>query len=85
MAHNPTIVLTAAQKDVATQVRKALADRQYGDKVEVNFVKRDQSESTIVGHIVGIVGENDKEAVTLMTDKGHRSANLWAVKSLRVL
>lgn len=83
--HNKTIALTASQKSVASQVRQSLAGLQYGDKVEIGFVKRDHSASTIVGHVVNVVGENDKEAVVLLTDKGHRSANLWAVTDLRVL
>lgn len=80
--HNKTIALTDAQKSVAAQVRSAIT---VGQTVEVNFVKRDHSTSSLTGNIVSIVGENDKEAMVLLTDKGHRSANLWAVTGLRVL
>lgn len=83
--HNKTIVLTAAQKSVASQVRHALAGRQYGDVVVIDFVKRDGTNSTLTGSIVNLIGENDKEAVVIATEKGHRSANLWAVKGMSVL
>jgi len=79
---NSTIVLTAAQKGKATKARKALAGR-VNETVTVNFVKRDGTEATITGQVLGFVGENDKEAVSLVVrDKGYRSANLWTIKSV---
>ena len=79
---NSTIVLTAAQKGKATKARKALAGR-VNETVTVNFVKRDGTEATITGQVLGFVGKDDKEAVSLVVrDKGYRSANLWTIKSV---
>lgn len=84
MAHNKTVVLTAADKGRATKARKALAKHQYGDVVIVKHTKRDGTEQVLVGNILAMVGEAaDKEAVVLRTDKGDRSANLWRIKSVR--
>ena len=82
MARNKTITLTPAEKGRATRARKALAGRE-GKTVTINYVKRDGTESTMTGQVLGFVGENDKEAVSLVVrGKGYRSANLWAVKTV---
>jgi hypothetical protein len=79
---NAPVVLTAAQKGKATKARKALAGK-VNETVTVNFVKRDGTESTMTGQVLGFVGEGDKEAVSLVIrDKGYRSANLWTIKSI---
>ena len=83
---NSTVVLSAADKARATKAKNMLAQVQYGDRVLVNFTKRDGTVKRMEGHIVNIVGGTpDKEAVVLDTIEGPRSANLWSIKSVNLL
>ena len=83
MARHTARTLSPADKGRATRARKALADK-VDQTVTLNYVKRDGTPATMTGQVLGFVGEGDKEAVSLVVpDKGYRSANLWAVKSVR--
>lgn len=83
MARNTNFDLTADQRKAASLAAAGLARFQYGDVVTLDFTKRDGTESTMTGHVVNFVGEGSTEVVVLKTDKGHRSANLWSIKSVR--
>ena len=76
--HKP---LTTAQRATAAAIRPILAG-ETGKVLTVAYVKRDGTDSTITGEVMGIVGHDSTEAVTLATDKGFRSANLYAIKAV---
>ena len=83
MAHNKTVLLTAADKARATKARKMLdAAEGYGERVLVNYVKRDGTEKRVEGAILSRLGVDDKEAVILDTIEGPRTINVWRAKSV---
>jgi hypothetical protein len=73
--------LTTAQRATANGIRPIVA-AEVGNMLTVAYTKRDGTEGLITGEVVGIVGHDSTEAVTLNTDKGFRSANLYAIKAV---
>jgi hypothetical protein len=62
--------------------RDLLAPR-LGESVTFDFVKRDGTPSTLTGTLDTFGGSVGTEIVTLDTDKGPRSANLWTISNVR--
>ena len=48
----------------------------------VTYVTRDGASKAIRGHVVGIVGQDSTIAVTVQTENGFRSANLYRITSV---
>lgn len=82
MAHNKTVLLTAADKGRATKARNMLAQAKEGETVLANYVRRDGENKMVEGSIIEFVGTEDKEAVVLDTIAGPRTINLWRIKSV---
>lgn len=80
--HNKTIALTAVQTLGADLNRVSLSGK-IGESVTVGFTKRDGTVRTMTGEVLALIGKDDKAAVVVRTDKGERSANLWAIHSIR--
>ena len=79
MARNATRTLTPAQSATGNGWALALSDR-AGTHLDVDYTKRDGTRSVISGTMLHIAGDTeDKRVVVLDTDKGPRSANLWAI------
>jgi len=76
--HRP---LTTIERATANGIRPIVAG-QIGNTLTVAYVKRDGTPATLTGVVTGIVGHDSTEAVTLDTDKGFRSANLWSIKAV---
>lgn len=53
-----------------------------GQTVSFSFVKRDGTLSTLSGVVDSLGGSEGTEIVTLDTDKGPRSANLWTISAI---
>lgn len=89
MARNASLVLSAAQVTrsniVRARVEGILSDDLFAgaQEVTVAYVKRDGAFGEATGTILGIVGTDDKEAMTLVTPKGYRSVNLWNVLTIK--
>lgn len=79
MARNADIVLTPAQRaNVASRTRQLRP--LIGATAQVEYVKRDGSESaTLSGTVESVTCNGDHGTVTMVTDKGYRSANLHTV------
>lgn len=79
MARNEDITLTPAQaKNVAYW--EDMLGAYIGESVEIDFVKRDETPSVLVGTITEIKGaRSDHRVVIVETEKGPRSANLWRI------
>lgn len=84
MARNTTFALSVAQTTRANVARREVASLGAHNALTVNYIKRGGSDATLSGRVIGIVGKDSTEAVKIDTDKGPRSANLWAVKSVSV-
>lgn len=82
MAHNATVTLTAADKGRASKARTMLNAAAPGERVLVNYVRRDGTAKRYEGPVVSRIGTADKEAVVLDTLDGPRSLNLWRAKSV---
>lgn len=90
MARNATVALTAEQAGtVATflpMLESAIAyDAASGGlagPLTIAYVKRDGSDATLTGKVTEVVGTDSTMAVKVETDKGFRSANVWAIKSV---
>lgn len=85
MAHNKTVLLTAADKARATKARNMLAARGEGERVLLNYVRRDGVAKHIEGPVIEFVGSDDKEAVIIDTLDGPRTVNLWRTKSVTLM
>lgn len=85
MARNATFTLTSAQtEDVARHM--SYLPLMVGHMVEVTFTKRDGTPSVINGEVLAVVGATaDKYAVTVGTERGPRSANVWAIDDVVIL
>ena len=77
---NPAFTLTDTQIDQANYVRGQVFSRAAGEEVTVSGVKRDGSERTYTGTIVGIVGQDSHEALVLETSQGRKSLNLYNIR-----
>lgn len=80
--HNKTTILTAADKSRASKARTMLNAAAPGERVLVNYVRRDGVTKHYEGPVVSRIGTGDKEAVVLDTLDGPRSLNLWRAKSV---
>lgn len=85
MPRNPAYVLNAS--DVATvSANRAMLSSRIGKPVTLDYVKRDGTPSTLTGEVVSLIGtrkgNESTEAVTVLTAKGERSANLWTIKAI---
>ena len=83
MARNKNFDLTAAQRiraDYYRHMLKAPADARR--VVTLEFTKRDGTESVATGFVERVYGAGSAETVTLSTDNGYKSVNMWAIKSL---
>lgn len=74
-----SIALTEREVIRAAAVRSLL---NVGERVTLSYVKRDGTESTLTGRVESLKGEGDKETVTVETDKGYRSANMYRILSV---
>lgn len=85
MARNAAQSLTPVQVAMVSANRAILAAR-HGERVTLDYVKRDGSPTILAGEIVALIGTRkgteSTEAVTLLTDKGERSANLWNITAI---
>lgn len=84
MAHNKTVLLTAADKGRASKARTMLDAAATDERVLVNYVRRDGVTKRYDGTIVERLGVDDKEAVVLDTVEGPRTLNLWRMKSVNL-
>jgi len=85
MAHNATVVLTAADKARATKARKMLDAMDKNDRVLVHYERRDGVARYYEGEVLSRLGENDKEAAIIDTPSGPRTLNLWRMKNVSFL
>lgn len=86
MPRNPKFALTAAQQataDWAKTVILPVANKE--GQISVSYEKRNGEEKVITGTAVRVEGYGCSSHVKIMTDDGIRSANLWAIKGIRVL
>lgn len=85
MARNPGVMLSPSMLATVSANRAILAAR-TGETVTLDYVKRDGTPTVLTGEIVSLIGtrkgNESTEAVTLLTDKGERSANLWNILAI---
>lgn len=87
MSRNATLPLSDSQRATSLTVARTLAPYVGTDTmVSVSFIKRDGSPRTVVGPVVGIIGDamTTTGAVTIDTAEGPRSANLYRVVGVSV-
>lgn len=83
MPRNPKFPLTPAQQRLAENVRPIALDMVADESlVKVAFVKRDGTDRILTGTAVSVEGEGCSEILTVMTDEGIRSANLWRIHKI---
>lgn len=75
------ILLSESDKMTAASMRPALISR-IGMEATVSFVKADGTPRTLVGTVVEVAGEGDKEVVRMETAEGFRSANVYRITNV---
>lgn len=79
---NASTPLTVTELATVAKVSGNLFRYSDGGTVSIDYVKRDGTASTLVGTIVDVVGAESTLAVRVLTDKGYRSANVWAITGI---
>ncbi len=81
MPRNKPVDLTPVQMRTSAANRAMLSARQ-GERVTLDYDKRDGTPSTVSGEVVECRGSASSAVVVLLTDKGERSPNLWLIKAI---
>ena len=80
---NKRVALTEDQTRAVAWAQNALDGFvRNGSSVLVTYVTRDGSSKAIRGRAVGYVGEDSTLAITVETENGFRSANLYRITSV---
>lgn len=83
MPRNPKFQLTAAQERMADRAREAALPAVRDESmVKVAFVKRNGTDRILTGTAVSVTGDGSSEILSVMTDDGIRSANLWSIHKI---
>lgn len=82
MARYTAFELTVSQTTRANVARRQITELSAHNAVTVAYVKRDGTDATLTGSVIGIVGTGSHEAVKVETANGPRSANLWSINSV---